>query len=301
VFASIDTLVAVFVALFVLAVVLPGLVVGYVLVRYLQLPAALSLVTGPVGVGRRAGGLAAGLFCAGFFGVGIAAGGLPDGGRLYEAGVVVSLVGAGGVALGVGNFRRYLAIRAGGVDSGRALPSAEGAVPAPFSGRDCVAWAVRVREHTSVNTRGPTPPIYAAMGGPKFRVAGDIEVHRVDAATADLRLWPVGSRGVDQWQAPADAPDTVPERIRTFLAERALPDQRRRRVYDETRLEAGDAVTLLRTARVMPFGDRLTPTVVPTPEATVRRSTRRRVAAGVVGLVAMCGGLLAVAVAAGLG
>jgi hypothetical protein len=312
---SIDLLVAVAVALFTLAVVLPGLAVGYLLARYLQLPAMLSLWVAPLGIGRRAGLLGVGVASGAVVGIELVAGGVPDDpGLLYRAGLYAALLGACGVAVGAASLRRYLAIRAGRVAGGPATPT-EGPVPSPVGGRDCLAWAVRVRERRSPVTRGPSPPIYAEMGGPEFWVEGDVERHRVDAATADLRLWPVyGSGDVDTWwrwpddnatgdgvvrgpNTDADA-EAASDRIRSFLAGRDLPRQRRRRAYEEVRVTPGDPVTVVWESPLL--RRRSGPSVLATPESAVRRSTRRRVAAGAVGAVGVAGGTLAMAVAVGV-
>jgi hypothetical protein len=318
---SIDLLVAVAVALVTLAVVLPGLAVGYLLARYVQLPAMLSLWVGPLGIGRRAGLLGVGVAGAGVVGIELVAGGVPDDpGLLYRAGLYATLPGACGVAVGAASLRRYLAIRAGRVASGPATP-AEGSVASPVGGRDCLAWAVRVREHRSLVTRGPSPPIYAETGGPEFGVEGDVERHRVDAATADLRLWPVHGVGdVDTWwrwpdgdpnadgvvrgpavdgdgDGGADSPRPR-DRIRSFTEDRDLPGQRHRRAYEEVRVSPGESVTVVWEPTLL--RRRSGPAVLATPEPAVRRTTRRRVAAGAAGAVGVVCGTLAMAVGVGV-
>lgn len=289
---STDPVVAVIVALAMVFIVVPVLVAGYAVARYAGLFSQLSTLGHPFGVDWRAALGPTVLFVVAFGG--LSATGRVDVGDDPGLPVVLAftmaVVGLFGVALAVGNFGRYRALRAGTVVGGVAETDGT-TTPAPLSGEPCLAWTVRVREHVNPLSHGYRPTAHREHGGVPFRVRGDVEAVRADPEGATLDVWGLGrTDGQDRWRG---GPDGVPDRVATFATERGLGASDDDRIYEEVRIAPGDEVTVLGA------GDGYDTVVANDPVETVRSRVRRRVRAGPTGLVVAAAGFLALVALSG--
>ena len=289
---SVDVLVAILATY----ILLPSLVIGYVFARYTNLFARLRLLVGPLGVDRRAalGPTLAFLVAFAWFSV---ADLIPEEGEPGSDAVVGALLAFGlglfGVALALGNLGRYRRLRRGDAVTGVASVDGDTA-RAPLSDEPCLAWAVRIREHSGLFRRGAAPPVHRESGGTTFVVETATERVRVDPTGTTLDVWSIGATGDPDYAARGRS-DAVPDRVTAFAADRELGEPDRSRVSEEVRIEAGDTVTVVGGAdgadqfRIGGPG-----VVVDGPLDAVRRRTRRRVLAGPAG-VALAGLSLAAA------
>lgn len=182
-----------------LTVVLPALGVGYVLARYADLFGRIRMLTRPLGMTRWPGVGATLCFLAGFAWLSVA-GSVPTEGEPGRYPVLFAVVGfAVGLfclALAVSNFSRYRRLRNGPVTAGPAR-QASAETTAPLSGESCLAWAVRVREHSGLFRRGGPPPFHRESGGTAFVVDRSLDSverrvsRRLEAGLAGLLLAPL--------------------------------------------------------------------------------------------------------------
>ncbi|WP_415382541.1 hypothetical protein [Halosimplex sp. TS25] len=289
--------VTVVVAGFVLVVLVKTLAFGYVFAKYTNLFARVGLISRPMGIDRWAGFTALLVFSVGFAWL-AATGEIPGEGEPMRFPVVLTIVGFGVglfcVALAVSNLGRYRRLRDGEFVAGVAEPEGGKTVEAPLSGDHCLAWAVRVREHSGMFRRGGPPPIHRDSGGTTLVVQSATERVRVDASEASLDVWPVGGRP-SRSDFVAREREGVPERVTAYAADADLGDADRSRIYEEVRVESGDSVTV--------FGSDADRTAVGGPGTvladrageTVRRQLNRRVRAGPAGaaLALVCFGVAA--------
>lgn len=269
-----------------IVIVLPALAVGFAFAVYLQLPGRFALVGRPLGIDRWAALVSIFVFLAGFGWISIR-GDIPDEGErgyyLAAAAFAGIAVGLFGVALALGNIGRYRGMAAGNVSSGVADAVGEPTERAPISGDPCLAWAVRVREHTSVFRRGSAPTVFADSGGETFVVERPTEKIRIDPTDAALDVWsPIIGRAAGS--TVSSGAGSLPDRVRTFAADNDLGDGGQTRVYEEVCLEPGDQVTVVGPSDSTLVRGGEETTIIDRDGDAVRRSVRRRMIAGPVGV-----------------
>ncbi|MFC7142441.1 hypothetical protein ACFQMA_21710 [Halosimplex aquaticum] len=291
-------LVTVVVAVAMAFVLIPTAALGYVFARYLNLSARVGMIARPLGIGRWTGFGAMLVFFTGFAWIG-AVGGIPDEGEPFWIPTNLALVGFGVglfcVALALSNLGRYRRLRAGEFVAGVAAAEGDETVRAPLSGEPCLAWAVRVREHSGVFRKGGPPPIHRDSGGTAFVVQSDTERVCVNPSDAALDVWPVGGRP-SRSDFVARERDGVSEHVAEYAADAGLGDPDRSRIYEEARVEPGDSVTVFGTADGRTAIGGPGTVLADRSGETVRRQLRRRVRAGPTGasLALVCFGVAAI-------
>ncbi|WP_459191003.1 hypothetical protein [Halosimplex sp. J119] len=278
------SLVSVIAAGFLLVVLVPTLAFGYAFGKYANLFARVGTITRPLGIDRWAGFTGLLVFFTGFTWI-AAAGGIPDEGEPMRFPVVFALLGFGVglfcVALAVSNVRRYRRLRDGDFVAGTAEAEGGATVEAPLSGEPCLAWAVKVSEHSGMFRRGGPPPIHRDFDGTTCVVQSATERVRVDAGEASLDVWPVGGRSSSDFVALER--EGVSDRVSAYATDAGLDDPDRSRVYEEARIEPGDSVTVFGTADGRTAMGGPGTILVDRGGETVRRQLRRRVKAGPAG------------------
>lgn len=281
------SVVEVFVAVAMVVILVPALAGGYAVAVYANLPDRLGMLVGPLGVDRWAGLVPTVLFLAAVFSLS-AIGTLPDEGEQGHLVGTLALLGVGvglfGLALALGNFGRYRQIRAGDVAGGPVEAVGVDAATAPLTDEACLAWAVRVREHSGFFRRGAAPPIHEESGGAAFAVQTAVERVTVDPEAATLRAWsPLVGANADYVTRTRNG---VSERVARFARERGLGEGDRTREYEQRRIEAGDEVTVVgHDGGGVPILGGSGPLVTPGDPEAVTRRLRRRVLAGPAGVV----------------
>ncbi|WP_123537395.1 hypothetical protein [Halosimplex salinum] len=280
-----DAVTVVVAAVFLLTVLLPALAVGYLFARYANLFARVGTLTRPLGFDRWAGFGAMLVFFTGFAWL-AAVGEIPDEGERFWLPANLAVLGFGVglfcVALALSNLRRYRRLRDGEFVAGVAEAGGGETVSAPLSGESCLAWAIRVSEHSGFFRRGGPPAIRHDSGGTTFVVQSDTERIRVNPSAATFDVWSVGGRSSPDFVARER--DGVSERVTEYANDAGLDDPDRSRGYSEVRIEPGDTVTVFgSTDGRMAVGGPGTVLADRSGE-TVRRQIRRRVRAGPAGV-----------------
>jgi hypothetical protein len=252
---SVETLVAVLVAVAMVPILLTGLGVGYAVARLFGLDASLRTLGQGLGVNRWAalGPTVGAVAVVGYveFRTDLPADGAP-GSTAADVALLVLFGGAFALAVGLGNWPRYrrVASTVDAIDAparGRTTvtgtaEATDGTVRAPLSGKPCLAWALRVREHRGLSHRGHRGVVHEAGGGTRFTVRDATGSVAVDGESLPLEGWSLtlGPGGGWGWRARRGDP---PERVAAYREEHDLVPDPDHRVYEELRLGPGDTVT----------------------------------------------------------
>lgn len=252
---SVETLVAVLVAVAMVPILLTGLGVGYAVARLFGLDASLRTLGQGLGVNRWAalGPTVGAVAVVGYveFRTDLPADGAP-GSTAADVALLVLFGGAFALAVGLGNWPRYrrVASTVDAIDAparGRTTvtgtaEATDGTVRAPLSGKPCLAWALRVREHRGLSHRGHRGVVHEAGGGTRFTVRDATGSVAVDGESLPLEGWSLTLGPGGDWGWRVSRGD-APERVAAYRQEHDLGPDPDHRVYEELRLEPDDTVT----------------------------------------------------------